>query len=155
MKCFFFQEHFSFHDALKGAKREEEHVYEFLLKMPAISKTCDRLIELLKKSIKERIINTPKYCKQCVKLQNPCTHARLGILFSGGIDCAIISLIADQFVDRDIPIDLLNVAFEKVSRVKTSRSAPSKSSELIDWNVPDRCTAKQTLTEMQHLTPTR
>ncbi|XP_053690425.1 asparagine synthetase domain-containing protein CG17486 [Sabethes cyaneus] len=148
-----FKQNFSYHDILKTRRQSDESVFDFLLKVPAISQTCDKLIELLERSIRERIITTPNYCKLCVSSHNPCKHARLGILFSGGVDCTIISLIADRFVDQNIPIDLLNVAFEKVNRVKPN--VKSESLESVDWNVPDRCTAKQTLLELQNLKPSR
>ncbi|XP_055535268.1 asparagine synthetase domain-containing protein CG17486 isoform X2 [Wyeomyia smithii] len=149
------KENFDYHNILKNIEKRDESLFDFLLSIPAISKTCEELIRLLEESIEERIINTPKYCKQCIRLQNPCEHARIGILFSGGIDCAIISLIADRFVDQNIPIDLLNVAFEKINREKPLNVVELKSTKLIDWNVPDRCTAKQTLIELQRLKSSR
>ena len=42
-----------------------------------------------------------------------CGHARVAILFSGGIDSLIIAALADKFVPAEEPIDLLNVAFQQ------------------------------------------
>jgi hypothetical protein len=39
-------------------------------------------------------------------------EARLAVLFSGGIDCTILALLADKYIPLDEPIDLLNVGFE-------------------------------------------
>ena len=34
-------------------------------------------------------------------------------MFSGGIDCTVLALLADLYVPKHQPIDLLNVAFPK------------------------------------------
>ncbi|KAG6551461.1 hypothetical protein Mapa_006884 [Marchantia paleacea] len=60
----------------------------------------------------------------------------LAVLFSGGVDSMILAAIADQFVDPDASIDLLNVSFE---------------GDL----APDRVTAISGLSELEERFPLR
>lgn len=119
----------------------------------SIHSTCDNIIALLSKSVQERINLTPNYCKVCAKsAQNiECQHCKVGILFSGGLDCSIIAILADKFVDPSLPIDLFNVAFESVRRDKSQNCLKKE----INWNVPDRITAKETFEELKSLHPNR
>jgi len=38
--------------------------------------------------------------------------SKVGILFSGGLDCMCLAALADRYVPKHEPIDLLNVSFE-------------------------------------------
>ncbi|XP_044746297.1 asparagine synthetase domain-containing protein CG17486 [Coccinella septempunctata] len=105
------------------------------------NKFADDVQELkrrLENSIKRRITGQPDFCQNCIKKQQPCDHAVVGVLFSGGVDCAVIALLAHKFVPINKPIDLLNVAFSKY-----------------DFNTPDRITGLQTLRELEKLCPER
>ncbi|XP_059621991.1 asparagine synthetase domain-containing protein CG17486 [Phlebotomus argentipes] len=106
-----------------------------------------KLIGLLETSVRDRVTTTVKRCKNCLRNSDAshCNHAKVGILFSGGIDCSILAILADKFIPRDTGIDLLNVAFEK--------NTP-KGKE-IDWNVPDRQSAKEALEELKRVCPER
>lgn len=87
-----------------------------------------------------------------------CNHPKIGILFSGGIDCTIIALLADRFVPKDIPINLLNVAFEKIIRpvnLKPNKLTVDSEATEINWEVPDRITGRSSLNELQRLIPHR
>lgn len=42
---------------------------------------------------------------------NGCQHAKLAVLFSGGIDSTVLAVLADRILPINEPIDLLNVAF--------------------------------------------
>lgn len=44
--------------------------------------------------------------------------ARVGILFSGGLDCLCLAALADRFLPEGEAIDLLNVGFENPRSVK-------------------------------------
>lgn len=48
------------------------------------------------------------------------SSARVAILFSGGIDSAVIAALADRVVPPDEPIDLINVAFEQKPKTATA-----------------------------------
>lgn len=74
----------------------------------------------------------------------PTTNAaRLAVLFSGGLDSAVLARLADQLLPLDEPIDLLNVAFESP---RTTRAL-----EMDIYDVPDRLTARLTLAELREL----
>ena len=122
-------------------------IFDSLLQIPEVLNSVNEFISLLTKSIQDRVINTPQLCRDCIKIQETfCPHPKVGILFSGGIDCSIITLLANSHIPENLPIDLLNVSFEKFS---------NKSEEKIDWNVPDRITALQTIQELRSLCPGR
>ncbi|KAF2894958.1 hypothetical protein ILUMI_11191 [Ignelater luminosus] len=95
----------------------------------------ENLTELLSAAVQKRILAQPQFCQNCIERCDSCNHTLTGILFSGGVDCTILALIADLFVDRNRAIDLLNVAFSN--------------------NAPDRHTALETWKELKILRPNR
>ncbi|CAH1982260.1 unnamed protein product [Acanthoscelides obtectus] len=99
----------------------------------------NKLEELLKKSIKVRVSNIPNSCSSCLYNNSGCIHARIGVLYSGGVDCSILAALLDRCTDRESPIDLINVAFDKSS----------------DYNVPDRITGLEGLNELRLVCPDR
>lgn len=128
--------------------QDDSDLFENLLKNPPIDETCDTFLRLLTNSVKDRVERTQKSCKVCIRSNDiECHHSHIGILFSGGVDCSMISILAEKFIDADQPIDLMNVAFEKVSH--------GKKAENINWNVPDRLTGLETLEELRRLCPNR
>jgi len=66
----------------------------------------------------------------------------IGVLFSGGVDCALIARALDLVLPTYDPIELINVAFEAVDAEG-------------DFDVPDRRSAISCLSELQQLSPTR
>lgn len=118
-----------------------EDVFLYLQKNEVWNRNIFAMKDLLQNAVHQRIKNQPKYCSHCVQEQfDSCNHCSIGILFSGGIDCAVIALLADEYVDPTRSIDLMNVAFEKGEN---------------NYNTPDRLTAKQTLQELKVLRPNR
>lgn len=99
----------------------------------------NNLIHCLTQSVEKRTTIIPKACKMC---EFKCDHAKIAILFSGGIDSAILALLASKYVESDEPIDLLNVSFER----------PNNSG---NFECPDRQTCLNTLEELKSLCPTR
>ena len=81
----------------------------------------------------------------------PCGHARVAVLYSGGIDSLVIASLADKCVPAGEPIDLINVAFEQEGKLnKSAKKKVSAAShcdnEPVDlYDVPDRQTAEQGL----------
>lgn len=110
----------------------------------AIMHASEELEALLRKSLKKRILPIT------AKGARPCAHARLAVLFSGGLDCSVIARLAHEFLPQDEPIDLLNVAFEN-PRVHGKASKESSVYELC----PDRETARRALAEIQAHCPGR
>lgn len=131
---------------------EPEKIFQKLLSEKPIEKYCNELIAALKKSVRDRISATPAICRICLTVEKglrQCEHAKIGILFSGGIDCTILACLTDQAVDPHLPIDLINVSFEKINRSKTNRPID------IDYNTPDRLSAISSLEEIRRLSPQR
>lgn len=127
----------------------DSNFFDNLLNNPAIHKTCDIFLKLLSKSVEERVLKTQKLCKNCILSEKAtCNHSHIGILFSGGVDCSMLSVLANNSIDLDKPIDLMNVSFEKVTydKIKTDN---------INWNVPDRLTGLETVEELRRLCPDR
>lgn len=137
-------------------------ILEYLLKNEDIHKRVEHLLQLLYKAVEVRIKRQPKFCKTCIKLvlnkENIiCNHSKIGVLFSGGLDSAILTLIADKYISQNEPIDLINVAFEKL--INTSKKSNNGNNEKQDmenqYDVPDRKTGKQTFLELTKICPKR
>ncbi|KZC15065.1 Asparagine synthetase domain-containing protein 1, partial [Dufourea novaeangliae] len=134
---------------------------EHLLKNKDIYKRVDRLSQLLYKAVEVRIKKQPKLCKNCIKLflnreSVTCNHTKIGILFSGGLDSGILTLIADKYVPQNECIDLINVAFEKsVNTFIKSKANHEKQVVQDQYDVPDRRTGKQTFLELLKICPNR
>lgn len=118
--------------------------FERLLKDEELSSALNKFISLLRKSVQDRVVTTPKYCSSCILEKLNCKHPKVAILFSGGIDCTILASIANQCLPSDETIELLNVAFEKVGNHCE-----------VNWDVPDRISARDSHKELQQLFPER
>lgn len=114
---------------------------KILIEDNLIKKTVLNVTELLERSIKLRLQKQPNRCKKCLNTEGDCKHCTVGILFSGGLDCTILAVLADKYLPREQSIDLINVAFKK--------------DEKSTFDVPDRLTGRQSLQELQKLCPTR
>nr|CAD7447264.1 unnamed protein product [Timema bartmani] len=88
-----------------------------------------------------------------------CQHCKTAVLFSGGLDSAILAALAHEFVPSGEPIDLLNVAFERprphreMSRKERKQGNKQRADKFDD--VPDRKTGRQTWAELRQLHPER
>lgn len=77
---------------------------------------------------------------------------KLAILFSGGLDCAVLARISHDILSLDEPIDLLNVAFENPRIHKDVNSdAEDGAYELC----PDRITGRASYEELGRTCPGR
>lgn len=112
---------------------------EILINDTIFSNNIEILHKLLTKAVMQRIYTQPRYCKNCILNKDICTHAVTGILFSGGLDCTILALLADKFTDESRSIDLINVAFENSA----------------GYNTPDRKTGLESFEELKKLCPNR
>jgi asparagine synthetase B (glutamine-hydrolysing) len=107
---------------------------------------------VLKESVRKRVTRQPNRCKGCISDKKEfdggknCSHAKVGVLFSGGIDSVVVTALADQILPPDEQIDLINVAFAKSSEIGENGSYDG---------VPDRLTAVQAIKELRKLNPER
>nr|XP_016927273.2 LOW QUALITY PROTEIN: asparagine synthetase domain-containing protein CG17486 [Drosophila suzukii] len=127
----------------------DSHVdlYNKLISHPQIKESLATLHKLLSNSVRNRVTNKAPLCRLCLeKMTTLCEHAKLCILFSGGIDCTILALLANEFVAQNEPIELINVAFESVEDQNISEKL---------WDVPDRKTALLSINELKQLCPKR
>ena len=117
-----------------------------------MSKEISRLLNdfnaIFRSSIKRRTTNIPG-------VNTDCDSAKLGILFSGGIDCTLLALLAEEFVHPDQPIDLLNASFENPRLLKTNNRTSFTADEDSKYDVPDRILGRKSLLELQQLRPGR
>jgi len=117
--------------------------------------------------------------------------ARVGILFSGGLDCLCLAALADKFLPEGEAIDLLNVGFEnprsekakaaeealalkRLKKLGLSESSRNKATSNSNgsttttssriqqqqqpqtkYNVPDRVTGYESLSELRRIAPKR
>lgn len=124
---------------------KDETLFDNLLDNTTVNKSLSMFLELLRNSVNERVSFTPNYCSACIgNLKPECNHSKIAILFSGGIDCTILSIIANELINIEDSIDLINVAFE-----------PVRSTQDINWNVPDRLSAIGSFEELKNLCPLR
>lgn len=108
----------------------------------------DELLEKLKQSVSRRVKNLPNNCKECSKKSHlkfsdsTCEHAKLAILFSGGVDSSVLAAVADLCLPENEPIDLINIAFEKQKK-KDDQNASND-----EFLVPDRISGLKSLKEL-------
>ncbi|XP_060733076.1 asparagine synthetase domain-containing protein 1 [Tachysurus vachellii] len=131
-----------------------------LLKSTGKRETVCRLVDVLSEAVRRRVQHLPHQF-------NP-NQAQVAILFSGGIDSMILTVLADRYIPPDQPIDLLNVAF-KLQEPKTNQGSGKKgrntkkdhashevsTSLQTNFDVPDRITGRDGLRELAALNPER
>ncbi|XP_068200489.1 asparagine synthetase domain-containing protein 1 [Palaemon carinicauda] len=128
----------------------------------AMKTEIDNLLNVLCCSIQRRVNKCPQKCQNCTRSVE-CNHSKIAVLFSGGLDSAMIALILDSCVDAMESVDLLNVAFaKKHSEDEKERKKRDKNSKLgihsdvpLDYNVPDRITGRECWKQLQEMRPNR
>lgn len=137
-----------------------EDLYSLLLSNSDIIARVDKLIQLLNNSVKRRIEHQPGDCQNCIANRiysdipkEKCTHSKIGVLFSGGIDSAILAILVHHCLPINESIDLLNCAFEK--NKKQSGNLKKESLCNKSFNVPDRLTGLSTYKALRLMFPER
>ncbi|KAI1285527.1 Asparagine synthetase domain-containing protein 1 [Halotydeus destructor] len=138
---------------VSGRRSEPAHTHPEILERIKLSVNCDHsgkldldssetgsdaidsFINVLNESVRKRATLHNFKCKFCVTTLKECRHCSVAVLFSGGIDSTVIALLLDNHLSSDIPVDLLNVAF--------------------DPNAPDRLTAIKAHEELEKVRPSR
>ena len=116
--------------------------------MPSI----DTLSQKLFSSLSHRILNVPELPGSS---KNP---PRIAVLFSGGLDCALLARLIHEILPQSYEIDLLNVAFEnprlmKAHKVDESQIPSFKPSAYAIC--PDRITGVSSHSELLQVCPGR
>lgn len=110
-------------------------------------RVLEETIERLRASISRRVMSIPHI------LEDPeSSPARLAILFSGGIDSVILSIIVDQCLPSSCSIDLINVAFRNDRFLRQQKSQDLDNNA---FNVPDRVSGLRAREELCRLSPHR
>jgi asparagine synthetase B (glutamine-hydrolysing) len=140
---------------------------EVLSACDEFSSSCDQLTALLSEAVRVRVNCQNELCGMCLQekyLQcrvtgsvidatleaspyiKHCHHARVAVLYSGGLDSLVLAALADKHVPEREPIDLLNVAFSDEYDYNGSSDAYSL------LHIPDRATA---ISGLKQLNPRR
>lgn len=126
----------------------EDELFETILTNSFITEATQSILSLLNTSVKHRVITKP-VCRVCIgNGDTKCNHPRIGILFSGGVDCSILAILLHKNMEHNVPIELINVCFEKLVRDGKSNSMDFESS-------PDRITANKSVEILRDCCPER
>ena len=68
------------------------------------------LRHLLTEAVDRRVQACPACCGRCTHTRH-CRHSRVAVLFSGGLDSAVLAALLEHVLPRNETIDLINVAF--------------------------------------------
>ncbi|KAK4146066.1 uncharacterized protein C8A04DRAFT_10072 [Dichotomopilus funicola] len=117
--------------------------------LTARSHSVAALGQQLLESLKLRVLNIP-----IPPSSDPSGKTRVAVLFSGGLDCAVLARLCHEVLDANSGIDLLNVAFENPRVVAQLRK---ENSNLLDFYeaCPDRVTGRRSFAELQATCPGR
>ena len=114
-----------------------------------LSNTVALLEHHLKGSLSLRVQNIPNHNPMILPDEAP----KVAVLFSGGVDCAVLARIAHDILPQHFEIDLLNVAFENPRTVAAAKVAVQD--KMIPYpdnpfaSCPDRLTGLSTYDELR------
>lgn len=128
-----------------------------------LGSSVEQLLEVLTQAVQRRVDKCPPCCQHCTASPSLCHHPRIAVLFSGGLDSAMLALLLDSCLPKEESIDLLNVAFptrvccngnakgKTKTKHKTSNHVPSS----VSFEVPDRIAGRECWQQLQQLRPHR
>ncbi|KAL1921982.1 uncharacterized protein VTP21DRAFT_10624 [Calcarisporiella thermophila] len=125
-------------DLLPPASNEKDSNF------PSLSHPMEMAIENFEEILGDSV------CRRVTTVPNPGDpmSPRIAILFSGGLDCMCLAILAHRYLPPTEPIDLLNVAFENPRTMKNKKKIESDP-----YAVPDRKTARQGIEELKREAP--
>ena len=98
-----------------------------LASLPQFDRNVSELLRILTVSIERRVRACPKCCILCTE-EKSCGHCRVAVLFSGGVDSAVLALLLDRSLPAGETIDLINVAFPLNRNNEQSTKAKKRKS---------------------------
>ena len=105
----------------------------------------------LSESLRLRVRNIPRPPVE----DDTSDDTRVAVLFSGGLDCSVLTRLTHELLDDDCGIDLLNVAFEN-PRVVAQLEKEAPGIPINPYEVcPDRITGRKSFGDLQKLCPKR
>nr|XP_053646419.1 asparagine synthetase domain-containing protein 1-like isoform X1 [Cherax quadricarinatus]XP_053646488.1 asparagine synthetase domain-containing protein 1-like isoform X1 [Cherax quadricarinatus] len=138
---------------------DEENVKVLYL---ALEDDVANLLKILTNSIRRRVEKCPPKCRDCTNSTTKCVHTKVAVLFSGGLDSAMIALLLDSCLPESESVDLLNVAFpqkipqnNRAKKLNTKKMSSSDGDSPRNYEVPDRISGRQCWHQLQELRPLR
>ncbi|KAG5461999.1 MAG: hypothetical protein BJ554DRAFT_5728 [Olpidium bornovanus] len=129
----------------------------------SMEQAVNQLIAVLSESVRRRVVGIPgrpaSIPATAVDASRP--YPKVALLFSGGVDCAVLAALTHLHVPADESIDLINVSFENPRKAKAKRSKYGRETQCslrrdtdddvaeVDYDGPDRVTGKATLAELR------
>ena len=120
------------------------------LSLGARSEPVQALERLLSEAVATRVTNIPSWN---ATPGDGLGDTRVGVLFSGGLDCTVLARLASDHLPQDQGVDLINVAFEnpRLASRMPSGAGPFEIYEAC----PDRITGRASFAELQKTCPGR
>lgn len=123
----------------------------------------EKFLEALTQAVQRRVDKCPPCCQNCTATPSLCHHPRIAVLFSGGLDSAVLALLLDACLPKGESIDLLNVAFSQRvsagvkggSKHKAKKLTNSVAPPSVNFEVPDRVSGRECWQQLQQLRPHR
>ena len=112
---------------------------------PSVGLLRQQLVE----SLRLRVLNVP-----LPPASDATGKTRVAVLFSGGLDCAVLARLCHEVLDTDQEVDLLNVAFENPRVVAQLRKENGNLPDFYEA-CPDRITGRRSFAELQRVCPGR
>ncbi|KAI9814441.1 MAG: hypothetical protein M1827_003297 [Pycnora praestabilis] len=80
----------------------------------------------LRDSVRLRVEDVPDLPRHRMRTSSEKKPTKIAILFSGGLDCAVVARVAHDILPLEEDIDLINVAFENPRVMKAAKASQAK-----------------------------